>query len=281
MVQAYRLLAHGMYKLGWDYPLHLGVTEAGEGEDGRMKSSIGIGALLLDGLGDTIRVSLTEASHLEMEPCTRLRDVGHKAAEEKWGVEKFEEKGRDFKDFARRASDLPVQKEDDAIDLRNILHRDGSVLSAVTPAHLASEDPFYRDLGAKLAVGMPLRDVATSDSILLTEVPEPSDEKAMRSIRRLQEIGVGVVADAAALAERPVDNPSLSSRRRARRRRLCPTAPRASPSSSTAPRPRRKSRRRSAWIPSWPSSSARRASPASTRLAACSRTSSPPVLPCR
>jgi len=206
MVQAYRLLAHEMYKLGWDYPLHLGVTEAGEGEDGRMKSSIGIGALLLDGLGDTIRVSLTEASHLEMEPCTRLRDVGHKAAEEKWRVEKFEEKGRDFKDFARRASDLPVQKEDDAIDLRNILHRDGSVLSAVTPAHLASEDPFYRDLGAKLAVGMPLRDVATSDSILLTEVPEPSDEKAMRSIRRLQEIGVGVVADAAALTERPVDD---------------------------------------------------------------------------
>ena len=206
MVQAYRLLAHEMYKLGWDYPLHLGVTEAGEGEDGRMKSSIGIGALLLDGLGDTIRVSLTEASHLEMEPCTRLRDVGHKAAEEKWGVEKFEEKGRDFKDFARRASDLPVQKEDDAIDLRNILHRDGSVLSAVTPAQLASEDPFYRDLGAKLAVGMPLRDIATSDSILLTEVPAPSDEKAMRSIRRLQEIGVGVVADAAQLAERPVDN---------------------------------------------------------------------------
>jgi len=206
MVQAYRLLAHEMYKLGWDYPLHLGVTEAGEGEDGRMKSSIGIGALLLDGLGDTIRVSLTEASHLEMEPCTRLRNLGHKAAEEKWGVEKFEEKGRDFKDFARRASDLPVQKEDDAIDLRNILHRDGSVLSAVTPAQLASEDPFYRDLGAKLAVGMPLRDIATSDSILLTEIPAPGDEKAMRSIRRLQEIGVGVVADAAQLAERPVDN---------------------------------------------------------------------------
>ena len=282
MVQAYRLLAHEMYKLGWDYPLHLGVTEAGEGEDGRMKSSIGIGALLLDGLGDTIRVSLTEASHLEMEPCTRLRDVGHKAAQEKWGVDKFEEKGRDFKDFARRASDLPVQKEDDAIDLRNILHRDGSVLSAVTPAQLASEDPFYRDLGAKLAVGMPLRDIATSDSILLTEVPAPSDEKAMRSIRRLQEIGVGVVADAAQLAERPVDNAvAPSSPPRTRRPRLCPTAPRASPSSSTAPRPRRRSRLRSAWIPSWPSSSARRASPASTRLAACSRTSSPRDRPCR
>jgi (E)-4-hydroxy-3-methylbut-2-enyl-diphosphate synthase len=58
--QAYRLLAAEMYSLGWDYPLHLGVTEAGEGEDGRMKSAIGIGSLLQDGLGDTIRVSLTE-----------------------------------------------------------------------------------------------------------------------------------------------------------------------------------------------------------------------------
>ncbi|CAM9171205.1 unnamed protein product, partial [Hapterophycus canaliculatus] len=58
MVQAYRLLAAEQYRRGWDYPLHLGVTEAGEGEDGRMKSAIGIGALLMDGLGDTIRVSL-------------------------------------------------------------------------------------------------------------------------------------------------------------------------------------------------------------------------------
>ena len=50
MVQAYRLLSHEMYNRGWSYPLHLGVTEAGEGEDGRMKSAIGIGALLADGL---------------------------------------------------------------------------------------------------------------------------------------------------------------------------------------------------------------------------------------
>lgn len=69
MVQAYRLLASELYEQGWDYPLHLGVTEAGEGEDGRMKSSIGIGALLMDGLGDTIRVSLTEAPELELNPC--------------------------------------------------------------------------------------------------------------------------------------------------------------------------------------------------------------------
>lgn len=69
MVQAYRLLAAEMYKKGWDYPLHLGVTEAGEGEDGRMKSAIGIGSLLMDGLGDTIRVSLTEDPEFELAPC--------------------------------------------------------------------------------------------------------------------------------------------------------------------------------------------------------------------
>lgn len=76
MVQAYRLLAAEMYRLGWTYPLHLGVTEAGEGEDGRMKSAIGIGALLADGLGDTIRVSLTEDPEREFAPCDRLANIG-------------------------------------------------------------------------------------------------------------------------------------------------------------------------------------------------------------
>ena len=76
MVQAYRLLAAEMRRLGWDYPLHLGVTEAGEGEDGRMKSAIGIGALLADGLGDTIRVSLTEDPECEYAPCNRLAEIG-------------------------------------------------------------------------------------------------------------------------------------------------------------------------------------------------------------
>ena len=60
MVQAYRLLVQKMKEEGMNYPLHLGVTEAGGGEDGRIKSSVGIGTLLEDGLGDTIRVSLTE-----------------------------------------------------------------------------------------------------------------------------------------------------------------------------------------------------------------------------
>jgi (E)-4-hydroxy-3-methylbut-2-enyl-diphosphate synthase len=66
MVQAYRLLAARMDAVHRPYPLHLGVTEAGDGEDGRIKSGIGIGTLLLDGLGDTIRVSLTEDSVYEI-----------------------------------------------------------------------------------------------------------------------------------------------------------------------------------------------------------------------
>ena len=64
MIAAYRLLADRLAKEGpdWNYPLHLGVTEAGDGEDGRIKSAIGIGSLLNDGIGDTVRVSLTEDS---------------------------------------------------------------------------------------------------------------------------------------------------------------------------------------------------------------------------
>ena len=65
MVRAYRLLVETMVAEGMNYPLHLGVTEAGDGEDGRIKSAVGIGTLLEDGLGDTVRVSLTEEPELE------------------------------------------------------------------------------------------------------------------------------------------------------------------------------------------------------------------------
>lgn len=73
MVQAYRLLVHTMQdQLGHCYPLHLGVTEAGDGEDGRIKSAVGIGTLLEDGIGDTVRVSLTEDPEFELPVCRDL-----------------------------------------------------------------------------------------------------------------------------------------------------------------------------------------------------------------
>jgi hypothetical protein len=302
MVQAYRLLAEEQYARGWDYPLHLGVTEArarrrpghrvrgraqpafsatagtadwpahvgrrvapgrtepacegsgaapafpaipsargawagrrpadgrraprpqaGEGEDGRMKSAIGIGSLLMDGLGDTIRVSLTEDPEKEIDPCQcgplgalclpvlcaaggrgrlalgghlprdggcapesicdgalspcilspglvavcvrgapcslrcvagqgnvcqdgfrrpggpgrrggrrQLVALGARAMEGGWGVEPFGGERRDTHTFARRVGRLPEQRAGDRLDYRPLLHRDGSVLSALT-----------------------------------------------------------------------------------------------------------------------------------------------------
>ncbi len=81
MVQAYRMLVDRMNQEGMDYPLHLGVTEAGEGEDGRIKSAVGILTLLEDGIGDTVRVSLTEDSIHEIPVAREM-------------VRKFNEKGR-------------------------------------------------------------------------------------------------------------------------------------------------------------------------------------------
>ncbi len=74
MVQAYRLLVQKMIESNRNYPLHLGVTEAGDGEDGRIKSAVGIGTLLEDGLGDTVRVSLTEDPEFEMPVAKALID---------------------------------------------------------------------------------------------------------------------------------------------------------------------------------------------------------------
>src|SRR3954447_3611220 len=78
MIAAYRLLAARLHEEGddWNYPIHLGVTEAGDGEDGRIKSAIGIGTLLEEGIGDTIRVSLTEDPEFELPVC---RDLVKKA----------------------------------------------------------------------------------------------------------------------------------------------------------------------------------------------------------
>ncbi|MGF7037891.1 (E)-4-hydroxy-3-methylbut-2-enyl-diphosphate synthase [Mucilaginibacter lappiensis] len=92
MVQAYRLLVETMVAEGMNYPLHLGVTEAGDGEDGRIKSAVGIGTLLEDGLGDTVRVSLTEEPEAEAPVAIELvkRYVERKAESEKQKAEEKE-----------------------------------------------------------------------------------------------------------------------------------------------------------------------------------------------
>lgn len=90
MVEAYRLLVARMEEEGMNYPIHLGVTEAGDGEDGRVKSAIGIGTLLEEGIGDTVRVSLTEKPEAELPVARTLVDryVGHNGVRSELNPEK-------------------------------------------------------------------------------------------------------------------------------------------------------------------------------------------------
>lgn len=215
MVQGYRLIAAEQYRLGWDYPLHLGVTEAGDGEDGRMKSAIGIGTLLADGVGDTIRVSLTEDPEFEYAPCNRLAEIaetrlyvpGSVAATKQDKVVTYSD-SRDIESFSRRTVELPAQEEGDKVDARGFLHRDGSVVIPVVPEMLKKENAqyLYQSLGCKLAVGMPFKDIATVDSLLMRSLPEVDDKQSRTALRRLQEVNVGVIVPKEELESRPLDN---------------------------------------------------------------------------
>lgn len=106
MVQAYRLLASKMLEGGKLYPMHLGVTEAGEGEDGRVKSAQGIAALLMDGIGDTVRVSLTEEPEYESPVAKFLVDMYEGAGVSAFNLPAGEEprSGIDPFSFTRRAT---------------------------------------------------------------------------------------------------------------------------------------------------------------------------------
>lgn len=106
MIEAYRLLVARLATEGpnWNYPLHLGVTEAGDGEDGRIKSAIGIGSLLADGIGDTIRVSLTEDAVYEIPVAQALVEEAKNLPEGTFN-ESFAPSWNPF-EYERRKSDL-------------------------------------------------------------------------------------------------------------------------------------------------------------------------------
>ena len=107
MIAAYRVLVARLNELGpdWNYPAHLGVTEAGEGEDARIKSAIGIGSLLADGIGDTIRVSLTEDSPHEIPVARALVDLATKVAETAAATEEDVDLSFDPFSYQRRATE--------------------------------------------------------------------------------------------------------------------------------------------------------------------------------
>lgn len=178
MMQAYRLLVAEMMKLGWDYPLHLGVTEAGEGEDGRVKSAVGIGALLLDGIGDTIRVSLTEDPWLEIDPCQRLVNFAKSSIGSK--VAPFEEKHRDISS---------IQKRDVSIATESQLHRDGSVVLAVSEKDLLQPN-FFMKIGCKSQLSILQRTPSAVDYVFIETLSnEPATLKALEKLQKAQ-IGI-------------------------------------------------------------------------------------------
>ncbi len=180
MIEAYRLLVAKMMELGWDYPLHLGVTEAGQGEDGRIKSAIGIGSLLLDGLGDTIRISLTEDPWYEVDPCKRLID--YVESSRGLGIGPFEERGREFNDLAKR--EVQFSK-------RVAFHRDGTVMLKLDEEQLLDDD-LYQNLGLELQLGRPKLTKTAVDMILLDKAPKSKEAK--RRLEKLQVAGVGVLS---------------------------------------------------------------------------------------
>lgn len=175
MILAYRLLVHEMMKQGWNYPLHLGVTEAGLGEDGRVKSALGIGSLLLDGLGDTIRVSLTEDPWHEIEPCKKLIESIQSYLQ--MAGDPFIETTRDFREIKRRNVEFP----------KNIsMHRSGSCFVHVSEKDL--NDQFFSELGVKGKNG-PKIHIDSADSIVIHSLT-----KEESSIKELQSIGLTVLS---------------------------------------------------------------------------------------
>lgn len=176
MVQAYRLLVAKMMELDWNYPLHLGVTEAGAGEDGRIKSAMGMGSLLLDGLGDTIRVSLTEDPWHEIDPCKRLRALAEQY--EGRGVDAFEETHRHIEAIQRRFVSLP----------KNVsMHRDGTVWVGASSAEISLPD-FYEELGLGVQLGRPALKISSVDGVVL----KSNEPNLPLSLKHLQEAGVSL-----------------------------------------------------------------------------------------
>jgi (E)-4-hydroxy-3-methylbut-2-enyl-diphosphate synthase len=133
MVQAYRMLVATMLENDMNYPLHLGVTEAGEGEDGRIKSAVGIGALLEDGLGDTVRVSLTEDPEFEMPVARQLVERYENRATGQTAIEPYQDYLIDAFQFKKR-----LTKEVLNIGSSNVprVISDLSSKAEITPANL-------------------------------------------------------------------------------------------------------------------------------------------------
>ena len=175
MIQAYRLLAARLDAMNKPYPLHLGVTEAGDGEDGRIKSAIGIGSLLDDGLGDTIRVSLTEDPEAEIPVAFALGQRYGQGFGETSIARPIERLPWNPYEFTRRAA-MPIQVDESTIG--------GSETPRVIvsiPGKLA-DDHSPITIARRLLV--PMSRTQPSADTLGVWIEDQSDVLALRSLRQ-------------------------------------------------------------------------------------------------
>ncbi len=171
MIQAYRLLVAEMIKRGWNYPLHIGLTEAGSGQEGRVKSAMAIGALVLDGLGDTIRVSLTEDPWEEVATCRHLVALAQR--QQGQGLAPFTEKVRSPTELATRRFIRKVP----------LIRSKGSALVALTKKELTSQT-LLQDLG----VTNTSRALQKIDGVWIDDVTATDDD----NVARLNKAGIAV-----------------------------------------------------------------------------------------
>ena len=174
MVHAYRMLAYELDSRGWNYPLHLGVTEAGSGMDGRLKSAVGIGTLLIDGIGDTIRVSLTEDPWLEAPACQALKRV------HAFAMESTE---------PRESLESPFKYEPRSVTISHtsrFLHRDGSVIIVIRVEELTNKlHAFCGILGLESTSNGFKRGQQTVDAVIV--------DCWHRDFEELELLGIGVI----------------------------------------------------------------------------------------
>ncbi|KAK2195455.1 bifunctional 4-hydroxy-3-methylbut-2-en-1-yl diphosphate synthase [Babesia duncani] len=217
MLHAYRLLVREYYKRGYDYPIHLGVTEAGSSDEGRAKSALGIGALLLDGIGDTVRMSLTEDPWLELVPARKLVDVvaqltsppniGDGIAVASTLLIPTRDI-RNFEAIARRRVEFAASQMADTSTYAKaqapLLSPHGSVGCFITRQHLADPAFLFKSLRAKVVDKVPTRVATSVDFCILESVPEFHECAAQRLVKELIEGGFCIVAPVDKLAQNPI-----------------------------------------------------------------------------
>jgi (E)-4-hydroxy-3-methylbut-2-enyl-diphosphate synthase len=184
MIQAYRLLVEKMDAAHRPYPLHLGVTEAGDGEDGRIKGAIGIGSLLLDGLGDTIRVSLTEDSVYEIPVARAIADKAMRL----WSQPVAGDRKPDGSIIALNGSPFST----DSIDAFHFTRRETQVLSLSDRCRVGPEQPprvivRVADLDHLAQAAMELGGASLQDTPVEGLMVPVADVNALAGLRRILE----------------------------------------------------------------------------------------------